>query len=384
MANSHWRRRHRFEGDPESKVLIVTNRALDATYSDERLLSNRFVPFASTLSACEVRKSTSRKARWKTSDPLADAKDEELLSRFKPYFCGARPILIYLHGNNNSPSDCFGRCFELESSYRACVIGFSWTSEGLNPDGSDLPDVSGFEEVGASGDGNLEDISRVALSNGEGWAQRKARRYQQAKCNAQSSASALARFLRLVASARLADLVQPFSVAAHSLGCHFLHYTVGANGTAESLAVASNVALIAGCTGAAKHSSWVGRINPVGKVYIAYTGNDSVLAAATLIDHDVKLGANPGDQRLVGAKYRYVDFEGSARIRLGAHQYFVSDEGRKLSKASTKLFSRVFCSLPDVLQGESIREVYPMGCATDGSTCFMGSTGGSGDGGNWG
>ena len=92
-----------------------------------------------------------------------------------------------------------------------------------------------------------------------------------------------------------------------------------------------NVVLIAGCSGAAKHSAWVGQIHPLLRVYITYTKADSVLFAATLVDGDVKVGTDPGRDRLPGPKFRDVDFE-ATKIKLGAHSYFVADPGKRLSR----------------------------------------------------
>jgi hypothetical protein len=184
----------------------------------------------------------------------------------------------------------------------------------------------------------------------------------------------VARFLRLVAAARLGTMKQKVSLAAHSLGCHFLHYSVNEQDAEASLSAMHNVVLMAGCTGAAKHAAWVGQIHPLSKVYITYTKADSVLAAASLIDGDVKLGTAPSAERLIGPKYRYVDFEGAAKMSLGAHRYFVADPDKKLSKQAATLFKRVFSSDLDIKPDDkSPKVVYPVGCNADGSVCYMGA-----------
>ena len=167
---------------------------------------------------------------------------------------------------------------------------------------------------------------------------------------------------------------QKVSFAAHSLGCHFLHYAINEQDAEASLSAMNNVVLLAGCTGAAKHTGWVGQIHPLSKVYITYTKADSVLAAATLIDGDVKLGTAPGSERLVGPKYRYIDFEGGAKMKFGAHRYFVADPGESLSKHAQTLFKRIFSSEVDFDAGVELpKVVYPLGCSEDRSMCYMGS-----------
>lgn len=349
-------------------MLIFTNREFDSSYSDERLLTKKYTPLIPTLSCCEVSRTSSPK--WGVSNVKTNLDDTTALDTLKSYFSGGKAVLVFVHGNNNEPRDCFMRCKELEDQYGVSVIGFSWASEGFNPDGTDLSGVSNDKAKTDIGDETLANVNRDNLK--EGWIHRKARRYGQAKTNAQHSRASLARFLRLVGSARLATMQQPFSVAAHSLGCHFLHYAIEHEGASESLAVAHNVALIAGCTGAAKHVGWVGKINPVRKIYIMYTNVDSVVAAARLIDGDIKLGADPGFERLAAPRCRYVDFEGAAKMKLGAHRYFVADPGKSLSKEAKRLFQRVFQSLDDVERNESVKLVYPFACSDDGTTCYMG------------
>jgi hypothetical protein len=343
------------------------------------MLTKKYIPFAPTLNCCAVSSAGSASIKWKTSDARTDLDDSNVLLRLKDCFAGNKAVLVFIHGNNNEPGDCFTRCKELEDQYGVSVIGYSWTSEGFNPDGTDLSGVSSDKTRTDVCDETLADVSKDNLQ--EGWISRKARHYAQAKINAQHSGASLARFLRLVASTRLATMTQPYSVAVHSLGCHFLHYAIEHDGAGESLAVSQNLALIAGCTGAAKHVAWVGKINPVRKIYIMYTNADSVVAAARFIDGDIKLGADPGLERLAAPKCRYVDFEGATKMKLGAHRYFVADPGKKLSKKAEELFERVFRSQDDVERNENVNDIYPLGCSADGTTCYMGVGSSPGNGG---
>lgn len=351
-------------------MLIFTNRQLDEAFKDERQLTAKYTPFAPDLNFCQVSRTTSVKPKWKIEQSSIDLDDQKVLEILVGCLTGDRPVLLYVHGNNTTPAACFARCKQLEDQYGVLTLGFSWTSEGFQPNGTDLAGVNSARVETDAGEDSLASVKSDNLS--EGWIQRKARRYAQAKINAQHSAIALARFLRLIASARLATLKQPFSVAVHSLGCHFFHYAVTHEGASESLGVAHNIAFLAGCTGAAKHAAWIRQINPVRKVFITFTNDDSVLASAKVIDGDTKLGANPGTELLSVPKYRYVDFEGAAKMVLGAHRYFVADPNKSLSKHAHKLFGRIFTSQDDVLPGENLRKVYPVICTPDGSVCYMG------------
>ena len=351
-------------------MLIFTNRTLQQA-NDQSALTRQYLPLSDVLSCVDATVQSKGKS-WEVTNAAANVSDANALKRLAAVFSGNRPVLLYVHGNNNSPSTCFTRCQALEAAYNVSVIGFSWESEGFQPDGSDL---AGLNNAKVNTDTDDENLASVNSSNtSEGWIQRKSRRYGQAKINAQQSASALARFLRLVGSVRLAQDKNSYSAAFHSLGCHFLHYAVEIDGAVAALGAANNVALIAGCTGAAKHANWVSKIIPVRRVYIAFTNADSVLAGASIIDKDVKLGTNPGAERAVGNKYRYIDFNGAAKMKFGAHRYFVPDPGKTLSKHARLLFSRIFESELDFDPvTESQKVVYPVGCAAGGQECYMGN-----------
>jgi hypothetical protein len=352
-------------------MLIFTNREVDLSQTDENAISASYIPLVDRLSFFSVAPKATVKTRWSVSEIFRLSTDSDAVTQISKMMKADRPVLVYVHGNNNDPAGCFGRCLSLEKQYNVNVIGFSWASEGFQPNGDDLAGVSNQK---VNTDTDEDSLSSVKKSNvSEGWIQRKARRYAQAKVNAQQSSPALARFFRLVAAARLATMSQPFSVALHSLGCHFLHYTITKDGAAESLGVAQNVALIAGCTGSSKHISWVQKIRPVKRVYITYAKVDTVLAAASVIDGDTKLGTNPGPELISDPLYRYIDFENVRGLHVGAHRYFIAEDGKKLSKESKLLFSRIFSSDLDFSENDkSLRVVYPIGCNGDRSVCYMG------------
>lgn len=350
-------------------MLVFTNRLLKTTAKDESVLTTQYEPFSDTLNSVKV---TARAKGWKVSNPQVGMSDVDVLAQLDTVLAGNKPVLLFVHGNNNTPAACFARCQLLEAQYPVAVIGFSWTSEGFLPDGTELP---GPKEPPSVFDDPDDELAAVDTKDSlkVGWIARKAQRYAQAKVNAQHSKDPFARLLRLIAAARLAGMNQKVSLAAHSLGAHLLHYTIDEQDAEASLSAMHNVVLIAGCTGAAKHSAWVGQIHPLLRVYITYTKADSVLFAATLVDGDVKLGTDPGTDRLSGPKFRYIDFE-ATKIKLGAHRYFVADPGKKLSKQSRLLFSRIFASEIDFIGDVGQRnDVYPMGCSDGGSVCYMGN-----------
>ncbi len=348
-------------------MFVFTNRVPSGS-GPAATFTAQFSPGADTLAAATVQRQGSGHA---LDDLVPAIGDDEAMQRLVPLFRGTRPVLVYLHGNNNTPGDCFERCSRLAESYDVEVIGFSWPSEGLLSSGVDLPDLPAADPDHPDDEGD----AMAGITGGnrkEGWAARKIRRYRQAKVNAQDSGDALARFLRLLAAARLYANGQRMTLAAHSLGCHFLQYAIEHEGAAEALAASHNIALLAACCRAEGHAAWVSKLSPKGQTFITYNQGDSVLFGAFIADgSQVKLGTEPG-QRLVHPRVRYVSFS-NAPLDFGGHRYFVADAGDKLPKAARRLFERVFRSERDIRddQGELPRKVYPLGCDPDGSTCYM-------------
>lgn len=347
-------------------MLIFTNRKLQAA-GDASALTAEFQPGSDALGAVRVQRDA-------TGFAVGDARpamgDDDALQLLVPLFRADRPVLLYLHGNNNPPAACFERCARLGEIYDLEVIGFSWPSEGLLSSGQDLPNMPPSLADGTDADGSLAGID--AGNRKEAWAERKIRRYRQAKVNAQDSGDALSRFLRLLAAARLYANRQRLSIAAHSLGCHFMQYAIENEGAAESMAAAHNIALLAACCRAEGHAGWVRRLTPRGQVFVTYNKADLVLFGAQVADGgQVKLGAEPG-ARIVDPRVRYVSFT-NARLDFGGHGYFVAKAGDKPPKAARKVFRRIFGSERDIHedQGEYPRKVYPVGCDADGSTCYM-------------
>ena len=343
-------------------MLTFTNRAITGTGSAAEF-SRAFTPGAMELSFADA--SAKSGSKWSLKDPVSRADDKSVISALTTVFSGKRPVLLYIHGNNNTPSTCFDRCAVLRKMYDVEVVAFSWPSEGSLPDGSDLP---GAKNGDPGNEGDLGDVSESNRT--ESKIIQKARRYRQAKANAQDSVDALSRFLRLMSIARLQANAQPFSVAAHSLGGHFLQYTLDIQSAREALGAAHNIALVAPCTRAAGHKDWVGKLRPKGKVFVTYNYGDSVLFGAYIVDgSQEKLGTTPGPDLVQNGMVRYVCFTNSP-VGFGGHAYFVYD---KLPKKTKKVFSRIFSSLPDIESSEYPRQVYPLGCDEDGVTCYVGA-----------
>ncbi len=343
-------------------MLIFTNRLTTAA-ADQSAFTTAFEPGGTRLALADA---TRVAGSWRLSALDSDVADDDALRALVPLFQGARPVLVYLHGNNNSPARCFERCNKLAALYDVEVVGFSWPAEGLLSDGSELPGLA----PGAEGDeGDELDLKAVDASNRtDPGIQRRIRRYHQAQVNAKDSIDALARLLRMLGAARLYANQQPFTLAAHSLGAHLLQNTLEVPGASESLGTAHNVALLAACVRSAGHRQWLGTIQPKGQVFVTFNKGDSVLFGAFIADNrQTKLGTGPGTELLQSASVRYLSFT-NAKAGFGGHGYFVNDH---MPKKMRKVFARIFGSSRDIEADEYPRLVYPVGCDADGLTCYM-------------
>ena len=354
-------------------MLFFTNRFVDVTKTDANAFGRGFRPMDEALGRATVAGSFSNagNADWQLSDVKDKDSDDAMLAALVAVFGRDKPVLLYLHGNNNTPSKAFYRCQRLEDLYGVHVIGFSWASEGFQPGGSDLSELDTTRPETDEDEDSLEHVKNDNVRTG--WVYRKIAHYRQAKANAQDSTRALARFLRLVNIARNYANKQPLTVAVHSLGCHLLQKAIEVEGVQSSLASATNVVLLAACTSRGKHAAWVGKINPLSQLFITYNEGDSVLAGANIADSgDVKLGVNPGDDRVQSPKARYIDFEG-VRTGFGGHGYFAARWGKKPSKAARKLFQEIFASRRDFEPGKTPKKIYPVGCNDTRTVCYMGT-----------
>jgi hypothetical protein len=349
-------------------MLIMSNRILEQAGMPAARLSRRFVPGSDQLALAQVEHLG---GQWQLSRAVAACSDAEARKALVSLMNGPKPVLVYLHGNNNSPESCYQRCADLAQLYGVEVLGFSWPSEGLlangqSEDGGPLDDPDGEEALAAA---------KKKSAHKKGGLAGKARRYHLAKANAGSSTDAMARFFRLVAAAQLHAKKQRFSVAAHSLGCHFLKRTIEDEGSSAPLAAAHHIVLLAACCPDSGHTNWVSGLAPQGRVFITYNRDDWVLFGARVVDDgERKLGAEPAT-RASSDRVRYVSFT-NAGTTLSGHGYFIKLAGGKKGKAAAKLFGRIFASLPDVAPGEDVGDVYPVRCEADGRTCYMGNQNG--------
>lgn len=337
-------------------MLVFSNRKLGAGPS----FSAAFTPGGDALALADA---TPSQGTWRLGDPRAGVDDPDAITRLAPLFGGAKPVMLYVHGYNNTPESCFERLAALQKLYAGVeVIGFSWPSEGLLADGSALP---GMQLHDAGDENELEGIEPSNRTSDD--VQGILRRYRQAKTNAQDSIDAFARLLHLVAVARLQVDGQPFSLAIHSLGAHLFQYALPVEGVPESAGAACNVSLLAPCVRAAGHAQWITRFVPQGRTYVTYNQGDSVLFGAYVADGEqFKLGTDPGADIVRSGGIRYISFT-NAPVDFGGHGYFVNG----VAARAKKLFARIFASQADFAGAQTPGSGYPFGCEPDGSVCYM-------------
>jgi hypothetical protein len=341
-------------------MLLFSNRRL-VQANGQPSFSAEFEPMGEQLSFAAV----DDQGQIGTTD--ADLTDAEALEQLFGLFEQPSPVLVYVHGFNNTAASMIDRCMNLQNTYGVRVIGFTWPAEGFAPDGDALPAVPA---PAADGENELADITRHNTNSGP-IGKLKAR-YIQAKANGHNSTHAFARLLRLIGIARLHANQRPFSVAIHSLGNHLLQRTLDLPGAAEGLGTAENVALLCACVQAAGHKEWLARVRPNGRTYVTFHKADHVLAGARVADGTVKLGSEPGPDLLLSPTVRYVSFDG-AQADFMAHRYFIEN----LAPRSKALFRDIFTSRPDIGEGERPEDTYLFGCQPDGSVCYMGEWPGS-------
>ncbi|MBT2304881.1 alpha/beta hydrolase [Variovorax paradoxus] len=346
-------------------MLIFTNRDMNGG-ATESAFGTSFKQGSERLGLATVSRSGKR---WSVSAADNDVDDADSKKALLPLFKGERPVLVYVHGNNNTPAKCFERCAKLEALYDVEVIGFSWPSEGYLSDGEPVPDVDP-EEV----DGDEEELGSVKGANRkESKIRSKIYRYHQAGLNGKHSADALARFFRMIGAARLDANKQPYSVAAHSLGAQFLQYTMDIPAAAESLATAQNVALLAPCVRAIGHREWLAKIRPNSQLFVTFNDGDTVLAGASIADNgltgdtQLKLGTDPTADRFKVPYMRYISCS-NAKVGGGGRGYFVQD---KMPKKMLSVFGRIFRSKRDLEAGEIDRKIYGIKGDEDGLTCYF-------------
>lgn len=300
-------------------MLLFTNRVMNVS-QDESAFGKAFRQGSDQLGMAKV--NGSAKKGWAVMDAEPDVDDNRVLEALVPLFRGARAVLVYIHGNNNTPAKCFNRCTALEKLFDLEVIGFAWPAEGYAADGSVV-----FGVLPTETDGDETELSAVTSNNrSEGKIRSKINRYHQATLNAKHSGDAMARFLRLLATARLYANGQPFTFAAHSLGAQFLEYALDLSGASESVTTAQNIVLLAPCVRASGHPHWLIKMRPKGQLFVTFNQGDSVLAAASFADNGTgpKLGTDPGSDRFRAPYMRYINCTNAAK-GFGGHGYFVNE-----------------------------------------------------------
>jgi hypothetical protein len=160
-----------------TEMLIFSNREsesrTDAPVSRQEFPTD---PARLTLATLE-RTPQATAAQWKVLQLDGDVDDAESMRALLPVLQASRPVLLYLHGYNNTPAACFERCDRLQSLYGLEIVRFSWSSrkylhdEGCEPSGRvsgmgldippDLAQLFGARHLSQTKE-NLRQLDRMA------------------------------------------------------------------------------------------------------------------------------------------------------------------------------------------------------------------------------
>src|SRR5688572_1574559 len=94
-------------------MLIFTNRQL-ASGTTEAAFGRNFTPGGTQLAVASV---AADGKGWKLSDPDEEVSEEDALNLLLPLFSDSKPLMLYVHGNNNTPGACFERVTALRRLY---------------------------------------------------------------------------------------------------------------------------------------------------------------------------------------------------------------------------------------------------------------------------
>ena len=355
-------------------MLIITNRVPSTNPADGNAFTSRFSVGKPDLSVADATKlqTGSGAAAWSTKDVDVNASDVAINKRLAEHMSAAklngRRILFYVHGNSNDYLKMLERCYDITSAYEGIeVIGFSWPSEGFLPSQKKL--MTAFERDMGADDG-LDSQSKF-----HNWMADTQGEYRQARKNAEGTALAFTRSLKLMSKAIAnANTGNDCTLALHSLGNYLFWQALQNQSALPYTRQFSNIVLLAPCVTNAVQQPMLDPLTPKKKVYVTFNKNDWILTASQIADKDTKLGLDPGlsTDLSTNVQVRYVDFEGAA-VGLAGHRYFIDPGDLRVPKTK-QFFSRIFAGEDDLRPGEGEKQAYPFGCTNDGKTCYMGIT----------
>ena len=110
-------------------MLIFTSRELESS-TDESAFEPHFSASSARLALANLERAPeAMAARWKVSQTDGDLDDADAMRTWLPLFQKPGPLLVYLHGYNDTPAACFERCDRLQSLYGLEIVRFSWSSK---------------------------------------------------------------------------------------------------------------------------------------------------------------------------------------------------------------------------------------------------------------
>ena len=100
-------------------MLVFTNRDLSPG-AGASAFQRSFAPGANRVGVAGVARDAAGK--WQLSAVDDDVTERDALDLLLPLFGNGKPLLVFLHGNSNTPQTCFQRCVQLESEYNVKTV----------------------------------------------------------------------------------------------------------------------------------------------------------------------------------------------------------------------------------------------------------------------
>lgn len=110
-------------------MLIFTTRELESS-TDESAFEPHFSASSARVALANLERAPEAMTeRWKVSQAVGVLDDAHGMRTWLPLFQKPGPLLVYLHGYNDTLAACVERCDRLQSVYGLEVVRFSWSSK---------------------------------------------------------------------------------------------------------------------------------------------------------------------------------------------------------------------------------------------------------------
>lgn len=246
-------------------------------------------------------------------------------------------ILFYVHGYNNDMGDVMSTCADLEKTYNAIVVVFSWPANGGGIEGFPAY-LSDKRDARVSADALNRAIDKMNFFHEkltEGIRKKlKNVAYNKAQDNP------------IAAQIEYSELIErecniSLNLVCHSMGNYVLKYALKpGNSSAKSL-VFDNISLVAADVNNKAHNEWVDSLAVRNRLYVVINENDFALKWSRRKPGDEQLARLGHYLKNLNAKNAtYLNVTDASKVN-GSHSYFVGEPVRKNGKLK-EMFQKAF------------------------------------------